>query len=144
MHYVNYEEAIVQRYGIELIGWTYDKFVNPSELSTAIEPLRKLLDAINNGHCKFVKLTKEERQKRLETYRAKIATGELKAQGRKTCCDAGVKRKGKAKKTVTNDGSSSDDEEDLSDDTDEVSDQESRHKQRATIKRRRVSNSESE
>ncbi|KAF8238414.1 hypothetical protein L208DRAFT_1242486, partial [Tricholoma matsutake] len=60
MHYVNYEEAIIQHYGIEFIGWTYDKFINPSELSTAIEPLHKLLDAINNGNCKFVKLTKEE------------------------------------------------------------------------------------
>jgi hypothetical protein len=54
MNYINYEEAIVQRYGIELVGWTYDKFVNPSEFSSALGPLRKLIDAINAGECKFV------------------------------------------------------------------------------------------
>ena len=78
MHYKNYEEAIVQCYDIELIGWTYNKFINPSELSTAIEPLHKLLDVINNGNCKFVKLMKEEQQKWLDTYRAKVMAGEGK------------------------------------------------------------------
>lgn len=78
MHYKNYEEAIVQRYDIELIGWTYNKFINPSELSTAIEPPHKLLDVINNGNCKFVKLMKEEQQKWLDTYRAKVMAGEGK------------------------------------------------------------------
>lgn len=93
MQYVNYEEAIVQRYGIELQGWTYDKLVNPSELSTAVDPLRKLLNAINSGDCKFVKLTAEERRKRRETYNAKIASGELKAHTRKTRSDSGKKKK---------------------------------------------------
>ena len=63
MQYVNYEEAIIQRYGIELKGWTYDNFVNPSELSTSLPSLQKLLNAINTGDCKFVKLTAEERHK---------------------------------------------------------------------------------
>jgi hypothetical protein len=93
MQYVNYEEAIVQRYGIELQGWTYDKLVNPSELSTAVDPLRKLLNAINSGDCKFVKLMAEERRKRQETYNAKIASGELKARTRKTRSDSGKKKK---------------------------------------------------
>lgn len=38
MNYVNYEEAIVQRYEVVLEGWTLDKFVNPSELSTSLPP----------------------------------------------------------------------------------------------------------
>ena len=78
MQYVNYEEAIIQWYGIELKGWTYDNFVNPSELSTSLPSLQKLLNAINTGDCKFVKLTAEERRKWLETYKKKIANGELK------------------------------------------------------------------
>lgn len=64
MQYVKYEEAIVQRYGIEIQGWTHDKFANPSEFSSSLPPLQKLLDAINAGDCKFVKLTTEERHKR--------------------------------------------------------------------------------
>jgi phage I-like protein len=108
MQYVNYEEAIVQRYSIELLGWTYKKFVNPSELSTAVEPLCKLLDAIKSGDCKFIKLTAEECRKHLETYRAKIAAGEIKACERKTQSDTGTKkRKEKAMK-----GDSSDDGDD--------------------------------
>lgn len=95
MNYINYNEAIVQRYGIELVGWTYDKFVNPSEFSSALGPLRRLIDAINAGNCKFVKLTAEERRKRLETYKAKIVAGELKARERKTRSDAGKKKKRK-------------------------------------------------
>ena len=89
MQYVNYEEAIVQRYGIDLQGWTYNKFVNPSELSTALPPLRNLLDAINAGNCKFVKLTAEELHKRLESYKKKVASGELKIHERKKRSDAG-------------------------------------------------------
>jgi hypothetical protein len=97
MQYANYEEGIVQRYGIELRGWTYERIVNPSDLSTAVGPLGKLRNAINSGNCKFVKLTAEERRERLEAYKAKIATGEMKARERKQRSDAGSKkRKSKA------------------------------------------------
>jgi hypothetical protein len=57
MQYVNYEEAIVQCYGVVIEGWTFDKFINLSELSTSIPPLKTLLDALNDGRCKFIKLT---------------------------------------------------------------------------------------
>lgn len=113
MQYANYEEDIVQRYGIELQGWTYEKFVNPSELSTAIGPLRGLMDAIKNGDCKFVKLTAEERRKRKETYRAKVDSGEVKARKRKRRSDYGTKKKRKGKgKEVADDDEESEDESD--------------------------------
>lgn len=105
MQYVNYEEDIVQRYGIELQGWTYDRFVNPSELSTSLPLLRKLLNAIDTGDCKFVKLTAEERRKRLETYKKKVAKGEIKVRERKIRSDAG-----KRKRKVGLNESSDDDE----------------------------------
>ena len=57
MHYTDYEEKVVQHYGVELIGWTYKKLVNPSELSTSLPGLCQLLEAINTGSCKFIKLT---------------------------------------------------------------------------------------
>lgn len=105
MQYANYEEDIVQRYGIVLQGWTYEKFVNPSELSTAIGPLRGLMDAINNGDCKFVKLTAEERRKRKATYKAKVDSGEVKARKRKRRSDYGTKKKGKGKEVADDDDS---------------------------------------
>ena len=56
MQYMNYEEVIVQHYWVVLKGWTFDRFVNPIELSMVLPPLQKLLDAINDGSCKFNKL----------------------------------------------------------------------------------------
>ena len=111
MQYVNYEEAIIQWYGIELKGWTYDNFVNPSELSTSLPSLQKLLNAINTGDCKFVKLTAEERRKRLETYKKKIANGELKVRERKTRSDAGKRKR----KDRDSSNESSEDEEGTAD-----------------------------
>jgi hypothetical protein len=111
MQYVNYEEAIVQRYGIKLQGWTYDRFVNPSELSTSLPLLRKLLNAIDTGDCKFVKLTAEALRKCLETYKKKVANGEIKIRERKIRSDAG-KRKRKAQDGLdeSSDDEDSDDE----------------------------------
>jgi hypothetical protein len=94
MQYANYEEAIVLKYGIELIGWTHDKFSNPSELSNALEPLRTLLEALNNQSCKFVKLSFSEHRAREAKYRADIASGAIAVKQRKTRKDAGTKRKG--------------------------------------------------
>jgi hypothetical protein len=93
MQYTNYEKAVVQRYGIELQGWTYEKLVNPSELSTAVQPLQKLLEAIKAGDCKFVKLTPDERRMHLETYKKKIAKEEIKVRERKTRSDAGTRKR---------------------------------------------------
>ncbi|KAF8230803.1 hypothetical protein L208DRAFT_1209687, partial [Tricholoma matsutake] len=83
MQYANYKEAIVQRYGIELQGWTYNKLINLSELSTSVPPLQKLLDAIKTRDCKFIKLTPDEHHAHLETYKKKIADGEIKICKRK-------------------------------------------------------------
>ena len=93
MYYVDYEEKIVQRYGIELVGWTYEKFVNPSELSTSLPGLQQLLDAINNGSCKFVKLTPLQVSERRQALQKKISEGNVPApKGRKPRKDRGTKR----------------------------------------------------
>jgi hypothetical protein len=110
MQYVNYEEAIVQRYGVVLEGWTFDRFVNPSELSTAIPPLQILLDALNNGSCKFIKLTREQHKEHEKDYRAKLVSGEAQVHQRKTRKDAGKKRKRNVVKR-TGSGHKSDDNE---------------------------------
>ena len=103
MQYINYEEAIVQHYGIELQGWIYNRFVNPSELSTSLPSLQKLLNTIDTSDCKFVKLTAKECHKHQETYKKKVVNGEIKVCERKIRSDTG-KRKWKAQDEL-NEGS---------------------------------------
>lgn len=94
MHYIGYEDKIVQRYGVELVGWTYENFVNPSELSTLLPGLKKLLDAINDGTCKFVKLSPLELKARRQDHQKAIDDGSAPAsKTRKPRKDRGTKRK---------------------------------------------------
>lgn len=92
MKYVDYEELVVFKYGVELLGWTFDKFASPSSLSTSLPGLRKLLDAINNGKCKFVKLSPLEVKRRREEREKQVEGGTITAKTRKTRKDAGTKR----------------------------------------------------
>lgn len=101
MQYARYEEDIVLNYGIELVGWTYDNFVNPSKLSTSLGPLTTLYDALKSGECKFVKLSPAELKERETAYRAKQASGEVQVLKRKRRSDAGKPRKkAKSQKAV--------------------------------------------
>ena len=94
MYYVDYKEKIVQRYGIELVGWTYKKFVNPSELSTLLPGLQQLLNAINNGTCKFIKLTPLQLSECRHALQKSINEGNVPAtKARKPRKDRGTKRK---------------------------------------------------
>ena len=111
MHYTRYEEEIVQRYGIELQGWTYENLVNPSTLSSSLPPLKALHEALVAGNCKFVKLTAAERKARETAYMAKIASGEVKLRKRKRRSDTGVRRGKRARKDDANDEEDDDEEE---------------------------------
>ncbi|PPQ84339.1 hypothetical protein CVT25_013034, partial [Psilocybe cyanescens] len=94
MHYIDYEEKIVQRFGVELVGWTYDKLVNLSLLSTSLPGLRKLLDAFNNGTCKFVHLTPLQLNEHSQEHQIAIDDGSVPApKTRKSWKDRGTKRK---------------------------------------------------
>lgn len=118
MQYTRYEEDIVQRYGIELRGWTYEKLINPSDLSSSVVPLQFLREAIITGTCKFVKLTAAERKVREAAYTARIASGEVQVRKRKRRSDAGTKKSSKRKKR--DDGNKSDEiDEDEEDEEDE-------------------------
>ena len=91
MQYANYEELIVQKYEIELQGWTFEKLANPSLLSTSLPGLRRLLDAINNGDCKFTKLSPLEVKNRHELEK-KQNEGTAPVKTLKPCRDCGTKR----------------------------------------------------
>ena len=118
MHYTRYEEEIVQRYGIELQGWTYEKLMNPSTLSSSLPPLKALHDALITGTCKFVKLTAAERKARETAYMAKIASGEVELRKRKRRSDVGVRKKSKRSHK---DDNADDEEDDNNDDNEEAS-----------------------
>lgn len=98
MKYVDYEELVVIKYGVELQGWTYDKFVCPSSLSTSLPPLQKLLNALNNGECKFVRLSQLEIKKRRVERQKGMEDGTISMKVRKTRKDIGIKRPRKGKK----------------------------------------------
>ena len=84
----------IQHYSVELIGWTYKKLVNPSDLSTSLPGLRKLLEAINTGSSKFIKLTQAQLKQCREEHQKAIEDGSLPApKSRKPRKDGGTKRK---------------------------------------------------
>lgn len=88
----------MQRYGIDLQGWTYEKMTNPTNLSSSLPPLKTLRDALVTGTCKFVKLTAAEKKERETKYMASIASGEVELRKRKRRSDAGLRKTKRARK----------------------------------------------
>ncbi|KAJ6605048.1 hypothetical protein B0H10DRAFT_1754172, partial [Mycena sp. CBHHK59/15] len=93
MAYTNYEPDVVLKHGVELVGWTPDKFCSPSELTSSLPVLRKLLNALKSGDCKFVKLGASELKQRKLKYEADIAAGKITGKQRAARSDIGKKRK---------------------------------------------------
>jgi hypothetical protein len=92
MQYSNYEEGIVHRYGVKLVGWTFPLLVSPSELSTSLPALQTLYDALKHDTCKWEKLSPSQLTERIAKYNADISAGVIPARVRETRSDAGVKR----------------------------------------------------
>ena len=111
MKYTEYEELIVLKYGIELQGWTYDKFVCPSSLLTSLPALQALLDAINNGRCKFIKLMPAEVKMRHEERQKQINGGTIVVKQWKQHSDIGAKRPRKVKARAPAVGTDTDEDE---------------------------------
>jgi hypothetical protein len=92
MHYVNYEDTIVKRHGVELVGWTYLKFINPADIN-CVGDIRTLRDALRCVACHSVQLSAQDLQNRLEEVEARRERGEVVHKKRKERSDKGVKRK---------------------------------------------------
>ncbi len=117
MQYKSYEKDIVLHYAVELIGWSEGlPFACPSSLPTTLEPLQQLLQAIDDGHCHFRRLSKSELTARREAFNKKVAEGNVPA--RATRKDKGTKRKSYRRRKQpdpapdTNDKDTGDEEED--------------------------------
>ncbi|KAI0734098.1 hypothetical protein BC629DRAFT_526011 [Irpex lacteus] len=67
--YPNFYDKITVPYHVDIVNWPPGiKFVNPSELSDALDGLRTLRDALVTKTCRFVKLTDAE----FESLRQKV------------------------------------------------------------------------
>ena len=99
------------KYGVELQGWTYDKFVCPSLLSTSLPALQALLNAVNNGRCKFIKLTPAEVKTRHEEHQKQINGGTIVVKQWKQHSDIGAKRPQKVKARAPAVGTDTDEDE---------------------------------
>jgi hypothetical protein len=108
MAYVNYEEDIVHKYSVEMVGWTPDKWCNPSDLSSSLPLLRTLLNAIKADTCTFVRIAPAALRARKEKYDADIAAGRITGKQRNRRSDIGKKRK----RAAADDGEGDDDEDD--------------------------------
>ncbi|PIL29412.1 hypothetical protein GSI_09464 [Ganoderma sinense ZZ0214-1] len=90
MQYKNFEQTVAIGHGLDLVGWTHDVFANPASLPASIEPLRKLLNALDIGDCHFVQLSHAERERCRLAFQEQVDAGAVKM--RKSCSDKGKKR----------------------------------------------------
>ena len=114
MQYANYKEFVIQKYEVELQGWTFEKLVNPSLLLTSLPGLWHLLDAINNGDCKFTKLSPLEVKTHCEELQKKQNEGTAPVKTCKPCKDCGTKgpcRKGNKQGLEGNDNDDNEEQE---------------------------------
>ncbi|KAF9035949.1 hypothetical protein BJ165DRAFT_1313843, partial [Panaeolus papilionaceus] len=101
MNYKNYEEQIVSKLGVKLVGWTYKQFVSPSEI-TGVDDLRTLHEALTTGACHWVRLSKAQLAAHAKDLAQRRAAGEKVGEKRKERIDKGVikgpRGKGSSKK----------------------------------------------
>ena len=83
MNYRNYEGQIVEQYGVALLGWPLDHLpvCNPGGLSAA--DVATLLKALQDGRCRWARLTPEELEARKVSNKLRQEQGEKVYTARK-------------------------------------------------------------
>ncbi|KAI6045474.1 hypothetical protein EDC04DRAFT_2559568 [Pisolithus marmoratus] len=95
MNYSNYNTAIVEMYGVKLLGWPMGiPFVNPSSIGTVSE-ICKLHNSLKSGECHWKKLSKAECNAFSSELEACHASGEVVKKPHKKCSDVDIPRKWK-------------------------------------------------
>lgn len=80
MRYLNhYETKVVHRYGVELVGWPLDKLLVDG-LST--NNLQKIVDGMANGSIYWAKLTEGQLIARIEAWRTRDVSQDVKVKKR--------------------------------------------------------------
>lgn len=88
MRWKDYQDTIVKKHGVQLIGWP-DSFPFDIKKLREEEP-RRLNDALDGGSCRWERVSIEETEARLVT---EAASGDVNARPRKRRSDMGKKRK---------------------------------------------------
>ncbi|KAG1894803.1 uncharacterized protein F5891DRAFT_1151914 [Suillus fuscotomentosus] len=100
MNYHNYETAIVETYGVRLVGWPHGvNFISPSNIGT-VGDIRKLRDALKSCICYWTVLSPEEVKSHAAELNTRRLAGEIVRKPRKKRSDSGVPRKRKAPATA--------------------------------------------
>ncbi|KAH7910715.1 hypothetical protein BJ138DRAFT_1008139, partial [Hygrophoropsis aurantiaca] len=113
MNYENYERAVVERFGVALVGWPSGRVRNPARMGGKNE-VQALYDALTNETCRWVSLTPSQLDDRIASnnLKARAAHGEVVYKPRKKRGGAGSSDKHKSAATVPTDSGSSDSDSD--------------------------------
>ncbi|HEV7736465.1 MAG TPA: hypothetical protein VGO47_03720 [Chlamydiales bacterium] len=93
-----YDDRIVMKYGVELDGWPFPKFRNPSDISSLAD-LNTLDKALEGGSCKWVQLSNEQYEKRQVVLEKEVEEG-----SRKSLKWAGRLKSSRKRKRAASDG----------------------------------------
>jgi len=100
MCYVKYDQDIVTKHKVELVGWPASiKFANPSEIGN-VDDIRKLRQALKVGECKWIVQSRGQQAAYAEKIARRVATGEQAAKKRKQRSDKGKPRGSKGGKNA--------------------------------------------
>lgn len=123
INFVNFEVAIKEKYGIELLGRPESVPFQSPHTTTNAEHLCTLRDMLKAGTCHWVYMSMQQRMQHADRLKERQIAGEAVGKPRKKSSDAGRKRrrtapgKGKAPKSVAlidsslEDNSSTEDDE---------------------------------
>ncbi|KAI5987815.1 hypothetical protein EDD15DRAFT_2173025 [Pisolithus albus] len=105
INFINFEVAIKEKYGIDLLGWLEDvPFQSPRAIINA-EHLRTLRDALKAGTCRWAHMSRQQRLEYQERLKERRGAGEVVGKPRKKRSDVGWKRRrtagGKGLKSAT-------------------------------------------
>jgi hypothetical protein len=75
LNYVNYERKVVEPHGVALDGWPVGQVQNPSKIGGRSE-VQRLLTALRDGTCKWVKLNAKELKERVNNNIRRVERGE--------------------------------------------------------------------
>ncbi|KIK11360.1 hypothetical protein PISMIDRAFT_19579 [Pisolithus microcarpus 441] len=113
INFINFEVAIKEKYGIDLLGWPEGvPFQSPHAITSA-EHLRTLRDALKAGTCHWAYMSRQQRLEYQDRLKERRSAGEVVGNPRKKRSDVGRKRRrtgrGKGPKSIAFIDSSSED-----------------------------------
>ncbi|KAI6020729.1 hypothetical protein BKA83DRAFT_94124, partial [Pisolithus microcarpus] len=113
INFINFEVAIKEKYGIDLLGWLEGgPFQSPHAITSA-EHLQTLCDALKAGTCHWAYMSRQQHLEYQDQLKEQRSAREVVGNPRKKCSNVGRKRchtgRGKGPKSIAFINSSSED-----------------------------------